>query len=152
MVKVGIAWAGSAGFAQAKRKATDLWRFLDLAAIPGVQLFGMCKGAREAEITAMGAGGLIVNTAGTDRDLADAAALCEAMDLVITVDTGLAHIAGALGVPVWTLLARPAFWYWGAQGDRSYWYDSMRLIRQTEAGDWSGPFARVRADLESMVL
>lgn len=152
MLKVGIAWAGSAGFAQAKRKATDLAQFLDLAAIPGVQLFGMCKGAREADIAALGADALILNTAATDRDLADAAALCDAMDVVVTVDTGLAHVAGALGVPVWVLLARPAFWYWGAAGATSYWYPSMRLIRQTNPGDWSGPFATVRADLEGMVL
>ncbi len=152
MLKVGIAWAGSAGFAQARRKAADLRHFLDLADIPGVQLFGMVKGARQADIEALGAGALIVDTASTDRDLADAAALCEAMDVVVSVDTGLAHVAGALGVPVWTLLARPAFWYWGPHGERSYWYPSMRLVRQTVPGNWSHPFATVRADLEAMVL
>ncbi len=152
MVKVGICWAGSPSFVQARRKATDLKHFLDLAKVPGVQLFGMCKGEREADIAALGAEGLILNTAATDRDLADAAALCAQMDLVITVDTALAHVAGSLGVPVWVVLARPGFWYWGPYGEATYWYKSMRLIRQSTAGDWSGPFATIRADLEAMVL
>lgn len=152
MFRVGIAWAGSPSFVQARRKATGLDPFLDLATVPGVQLFGMSKGAPEAEIAALGAEGLVVNTAATDRDLADAAALCERMDLIVTVDTGLAHVAGTLGVPVWTLLGRPPFWYWGPYGEETYWYRSMRLIRQDAPGDWSGPFATVRRDLEALVL
>ena len=151
LFRVGICWAGSPTFVQAKRKATEFCRFLELADIPGIQLFGMCKGEREADITDLGAEGLVVNTAATDRDFADAAALCEHMDLVITVDTGLAHVAGSLGRPTWILLARPAFWYWGPYGESTYWYDSVRLIRQNQAGDWSGPFATIRADLEAMV-
>lgn len=151
LFKVGICWAGSPTFVQAKRKATEFQRFLELADIPGVQLFGMCKGEREKDIEEVGAEGLVVNTAATDRDFADAAALCEHMDLVITVDTGLGHVAGALGCPTWILLARPSFWYWGPYGENTYWYDSVRLIRQSVAGDWSGPFATIRADLEAMV-
>ena len=151
LFKVGICWAGSPTFVQAKRKATEFSRFLDLADIPGVQLFGMCKGEREGDIMELGAEGLVVNTAATDRDFADAAALCEHMDLVITVDTGLGHVAGALGRPTWILLARTPFWYWGPYGESTYWYDTVRLIRQSVPGDWDGPFARVRADLEAIV-
>jgi len=151
LFKIGICWAGSPTFVQAKRKATEFRNFLELADIPGIQLFGMCKGEREEDIMDLGAEALVVNTAATDRDLADAAALCEQMDLVITVDTGLGHIAGALGRPTWILLARPPFWYWGPHGESTYWYDSARLIRQSVTGDWSGPFATVRADLEAMV-
>ncbi len=151
MFRIGICWAGSPTFVQAKRKAAGFRHFMELADIPGVQLFGMCKGEREGDITEQGAEGLVVNAAAMDRDFADAAALCEHMDLIITVDTGLGHIAGALGRPTWVLLARPAFWYWGPYGESTYWYDSVRLIRQNVAGDWSGPFATVRADLEAMV-
>ena len=152
MFRIGISWAGSPTFVQARRKATGLMPFLALAGVPGVQLFGMCKGEREMEIAALGVEGLVVNTAATDRDLADAAALCERMDLIVTVDTGLAHVAGTLGVPTWVLLPRPPFWYWGPYGESTYWYESVRLIRQSVAGDWSGPFATVQADLESLVL
>lgn len=152
LFRIGICWAGSPTFVQAKRKATELWRFLALADIPGVQLFGMCKGEREADIIELGAGGLIVNTAATDRDFADAAALVEQLDLVITVDTGLGHVAATLGKETWVLLARPAFWYWGHSGENTYWYDSMRLIRQSASGDWTAPFQTIRADLESRLL
>jgi ADP-heptose:LPS heptosyltransferase len=150
--RIGICWAGSPTFVQARRKATELWRFLDLATIPGVQLFGMCKGEREADITELGADGLILNAAATDRDFADAAAVAERMDLIITVDTGLGHVAGTLGVPTWVLLAKPPFWYWGPYGEDTYWYESMRLIRQHTPGEWDAPFATIRADLENMVL
>ncbi len=152
LFKIGICWAGSPTFVQARRKATELWRFLDLATIPGVQLFGMCKGEREADIGELGADGLILNVAASDRDFADAAAIAAEMDLIITVDTGLCHVAGALGVPTWVLLAKPPFWYWGAYGEQTYWYDSMRLIRQHTPGEWNAPFATIRADLENMVL
>ncbi len=152
LFKVGICWAGSPTFVQARRKATELWRFLDLAEIPGVQLFGMCKGEREADIIELGADGLIVNVAATDEDFADAAAVAEQMDLIITVDTGLGHVTGTLGVPTWVLLAKPPFWYWGPYGEETYWYESMRLIRQHTPGEWDAPFATIRADLENMVL
>ena len=150
--RIGICWAGSPTFVQAKRKATELWRFLELADIPGVQLFGMCKGEREADIEELGAEGLIVNTAATDRDFADAAALVEQLDLVITVDTGLGHVAATLGKETWVLLPRPPFWYWGHTGERTYWYESMRLIRQDSGGDWSGPFRTIRCDLENRLM
>ncbi len=150
--KIGICWAGSPTFVQAKRKATELWRFLQLAEIPGVQLFGMCKGEREADIAELGAEGLILNTAATDKDFADAAALVEQLDLVVTVDTGLGHVAATVGKPTWVLLPRPPFWYWGTAGESTYWYENMRLIRQTIPGDWTAPFDMVRADIENAIL
>ena len=69
------------------------------------------------------------------------------MDLVIAVDTSVAHLAGALGLPVWILLPHMPDWRWLLERSDSPWYPSARLYRQQRAGDWSAPLARVRADL-----
>jgi len=82
------------------------------------------------------------------RDFWDTASVIMGLDLVITVDTSAAHLAGALGRPVWLLL--PAIgcdWRWGVSGETTPWYPSMRLIRQTTPGDWAGVLAQVRAEL-----
>lgn len=83
-------------------------------------------------------------------DFADTAAMIDQMDLVITVDTSVAHIAGALGTPVWTLLARAADWRWGYRSDSTPWYPSMRLFRQTRSGDWSDVVERVAGELRRL--
>jgi len=76
--------------------------------------------------------------------------MVDQMDLVITVDTSIAHIAGALGRPVWTLLGRVADWRWGYGDEGTPWYPRMRLYRQVRAGDWSDVVARVVADLRGL--
>jgi ADP-heptose:LPS heptosyltransferase len=86
----------------------------------------------------------LIKTAG---DLADTAALMACMDLVITVDTVIAHLAGALGKPVWILLPFSAYWAWGRRGEESEWYGSARLWRQEKAGDWAGVLKRVCREL-----
>jgi hypothetical protein len=76
-------------------------------------------------------------------DFADTAALIEVLDLVITVDTAVAHLAGALGKPVWLLNRFDACWRWPRDRDHSDWYPTMRLFRQTAPGDWAGVIQRV---------
>jgi ADP-heptose:LPS heptosyltransferase len=78
-------------------------------------------------------------------DFADTAALASLMDLVISVDTSVAHVAGAIGVPVWVLLPYAADWRWLREGDRSLWYPTARLHRQSAPADWDGVVARVAA-------
>jgi hypothetical protein len=76
-------------------------------------------------------------------DFADTAALVAALDLIITVDTAVAHLAGALGKPVWLLSRHDACWRWGRDRADSPWYPTMRLFRQTTPGDWAGVMQRV---------
>lgn len=85
------------------------------------------------------------------RDLIDELNGLASLDLLITVDTFSAHLAGALGVPVWLLLHSRPDWRWGAQGGRTPWYPSMRLLRQSRPGDWRPLVRRVRRDLLSML-
>ena len=81
------------------------------------------------------------------KDFADTAALIENLDLVISVDTAVAHLAGALGRPVWTLLPFSPDWRWLADRDDSPWYPTMRLFRQPLPGDWRSVISKIKANL-----
>ena len=81
-------------------------------------------------------------------DFGDTAAVCESVDLVISVDTSVAHLSGALGKPTWVMLPYHPDWRWLLERTDSPWYGSLRLYRQGVAGDWDGVLAQLRADLE----
>jgi hypothetical protein len=81
------------------------------------------------------------------NDFSDTAALCESMDVIISVDTSVAHLAGALGKPVWILLPYVPDWRWLLDRSDSPWYPTAKLYRQNRIGDWSGVFERVSSDL-----
>ena len=89
----------------------------------------------------------MINIADRLTDFADTAALIEALDLVITVDTAVAHLAGSLGKPVWLMTRFDGCWRWRRDRDDSAWYPTMRLFRQTTQGDWAGVIQRVAAAL-----
>jgi len=84
-----------------------------------------------------------------DRDLADTAALVATLDLVITTDTCIAHLAGAMGKPVWILLPHLADWRWMQQRETTPWYPTARLLRQAAPGDWAGLISRGVSGLQS---
>jgi ADP-heptose:LPS heptosyltransferase len=85
------------------------------------------------------------------QDFADTAALVEALDLVITVDTSVAHLAGGLGKPVWLLNRYATCWRWGMKGESTPWYPTMRIFRQAKAGDWDSVIRRVTKELRQLV-
>ncbi len=138
---VGIVW--QAGDWDGRRSmAPEL--LAPLARVPGVALHVLQRG--EALRTMPPGLGVV---SGSD-DVLEAAGVMRALDLVVTVDSMPAHLAGALGVPVWTLLHSEADWRWMRGRDDSPWYPTMRLVRQETAGDWKGVVARVAAELEAM--
>jgi hypothetical protein len=150
MLKVGIVWTGSLSYRANHRRAAGLERFLPLAEIPGVQLFSLYKGDAHDTLAASGELGTIVDACGDDRDFADAAGIMDALDLMVTTDTAVVHVAASLGKPVWNLLAYEGFWLYGL-GERTPWYPSMRLFRQPEPGDWDSVFAAVGRELRALV-
>lgn len=145
--KVGCVWRGAEGYDRNAMRSMPHGLMRELAEVPEVQLFSLYKGPALDAYLADGSAATMLDTASTDRDLADCAAMIEAMDLVVTVDTVTAHIAGTLGKPVWNLLHWEPFWLYGPQGDTTPWYDTMRLFRQTAPFDWSDVMAEVRRDL-----
>jgi tetratricopeptide (TPR) repeat protein len=108
------------------------------------------KDVRDADRTALAARGNIAVWDAALGDFADTAALCQQMDLVVSVDTSVAHLAGALGTPVWVLLPIEPDWRWGLERETTPWYPQMRLYRQTILRDWSDPLDRVARDLASL--
>ncbi len=91
------------------------------------------------------------STMGPQELAEETAAILMSLDLLITADTALAHLAGALGVPVWVVLQSVPDWRWGMQGDKSPWYPSMHLVRQRRAGDWPELFERAAAQLKGLL-
>jgi ADP-heptose:LPS heptosyltransferase len=89
----------------------------------------------------------LIDVASRLTDFADTAALVATLDLIISVDTAVVHLAGALGKPTWLLSRHDACWRWGRDRDDSPWYPTMRLFRQTTPGDWAGVIQRVVAAL-----
>lgn len=140
MFKVGVVWSGSATYKGNSFRSFTHRDFLPMAEVPGVQLFSLYKGPFLEAYKQDGSDAIMIDTASTDRDFADAAATMMEMDLIITSDTATAHIAGSLGVPTWVMLHWDAFWVYGHHGDTTEWYPSMRLFRQSAPQDWASAF------------
>lgn len=147
--KVGIAWQGSPFHKGDRLRSVPLERFAPLAALPGIQLISLQKSPGIEQLTERaGSEWNILNLgARTGRGLEDAAAVMVHLDLLILVDTALAHAAGALGIPVWVAVPYAADWRWGREDATTIWYPTMRLFRQPHPGDWEPVFARITVEL-----
>ncbi len=144
-LKVGLVWAGSPNLRDDLRRSVlpeDMAVLLD---VPGVRFVSLQK--RDAVTPLPGVLRGVHDWMGECDDFASTAGLVAALDLVVSVDTAVAHLAGALGKPVWLLNRHGSEWRWGETGDRSVWYASMRQFRQTASGDWRTVLASVRANL-----
>ncbi len=141
-LKVGVVWAGSAAFANAAQRHIGRSMLEPLRQIPGARLYSLQLDQSPDDPA-------IIDLAPRIADWADTAALVAGLDLLISVDTGTAHLAGALGRPLWLLLHQGCDWRWGL-GDTTPWYPQARLYRQHAAGDWNGVMGRVAADLRAL--
>lgn len=148
-LRVGLVFASRADHPAAARRDCPLPLLRALSDLPQVALHSLQFGA-DASAAVRAQDWPIVDLAPALGDFAQTAAIVRAMDLVITVDTAMAHLCGALGHPVWTLLSTPCDWRWQCGRDDSPWYPSMRLYRQTTPGDWSSPLQRMRRDLAAL--
>jgi tetratricopeptide (TPR) repeat protein len=147
--QIGICWQGSPTYETDRQRSFHLTQFAPLAEIPGVQLISLQKGPgteqlAEAPFPVRILGHEFDESAGA---FMDSAAVMKNVDLVITSDTATAHLAGALGVPVWVALPRVADWRWLLDREDSPWYPTMRLFRQHEAGEWGPVFRRMEEAL-----
>jgi Flp pilus assembly protein TadD len=151
--KVGIAWQGSPDYVLDVFRSIPLAEFAPLAACPAVKLFSLQKGHGREQLAAVGQTlGIVDLGASLDEEGAafvDTAAAMMCLDLVITSDTAVAHVAAALGRPVWVALAHVPDWRWLLVRNDSPWYPTMRLVRQSRQGDWREVFQRMAADLAS---
>ena len=145
--KVGIVWSGSLLHPNDRNRSIPLEAFRRVAA-PGIGFASLQLEVRERDRAAYEAWSGLARFGEELRDFADTAALLSALDLVVTVDTSVAHLAGALGKPVWVLLPHYPDWRWMLDRDDSPWYPTARLWRQPKPGDWISVLDAVRAGLE----
>lgn len=148
-LNVGIVWSGSVTFKGNAYRAAGLEHFLRFAAVPGVRLFSLQKGPPHEELKRLGLQSMVTDLSPLLLDFECTAAALEMLDLVIMTDSATAHLAGALGRPVWVLLGSRPYWLWGHK-DSTPWYPSMRLLRQRAAGDWEELFERMEGNLRML--
>jgi len=148
--KIGIAWQGSREYRSDRWRSIPLAEFAPLAALPGVQLVSLQKGFGTEQIATVDFSVLDLS-ARLDQaagPFMDTAAVIRNLDLVVTADTAMAHLAGALGAPVWVAMRRWPDWRWQREREDSPWYPTLRLFRQSQFGQWSDVFERMAAAVE----
>lgn len=150
-LRIGLVWAGNPDFKGDRLRSPGLAAFRPLLDLPGVSVYGLQKGAGRRDLDRCGPLPASFVDLGADiSDFADTAAIMDNLDLVVTSCTGPAHLAGALGRPVWTVLPFAPDWRWLEHGVCTPWYPTMRLFRQERRGDWSAVVARLCGMLESL--
>jgi len=150
-LKVGIFWAAMPGQTLDRNRSCPLGEFLALADSPEVLLFSLQGGSAQKDIEQIGAGGLVHDAGRGIFDFAEAATVLTQLDLLITIDAPIAHLAGAMGLPAWVLLPHTADWRWMVNRADSPWYPSLRLFRQPTPGDWRSVMTQVRTSLGALL-
>jgi tetratricopeptide (TPR) repeat protein/glycosyltransferase involved in cell wall biosynthesis len=149
-LRVGLVWGGNPLQHRDRMRSVGFEPLAPILATPGVTFFSLQKG-KAAEALKGTAHANLVNLDPVLGDFADTAAAIMALDLVITVDTSVAHLAGALGKPVWVLLPKVACWRYLLNRDQSIWYPTMRIFRQDVPNEWAAPVAAVARALTEVV-
>ena len=149
-LRVGIAWRGNPK-APGPSRAIPLEAFVPMSRIPGVRLISLQKDDGDGDLRRL-RNAMTVETLGPDFDAGadaflDTAGVMTSLDLVISSDTSIAHLAGALGRPVWIAMRHVTDWRWMAQGEVTPWYSTARVFKQSARGDWAGVFERIARDL-----
>jgi len=153
--KVGINWQGNPGYAGDFHRSMALRFFAPLAKVPGIRLFSLQKNDGLSQLQQLGDAFSVVDL-GTQLDevngpFMDTAAVMKNLDLFVTSDTAVAHLAGALGVPVWVVLSKAPGWQWMFGREDSPWYPTMRLFRQERLLDWPPVFERIAQELTKVI-
>jgi hypothetical protein len=141
-LKVGLIWAGSPQHKNDRNRSIAFQRLGPLFAVPGLRWFSLQVGERRADL-ARAAPGTITDISDGLTDFADTAAAIAGLDLVISVDTAAAHLAGALAKPVWVMLPLVPDWRWLIGREDNPWYPTLQLFRQPRRGDWDAVVGRI---------
>lgn len=151
-LNVGIVWRGRPTFAHNKLRSFGLADMTPLFAVPGIRWLSLQKtpGADMA-VELQQAPVEVVDLGAKAQDFLDTAGYLQSLDLLITTDTSVAHLAGALGVEAWVAVMAIPDWRWGLAGESCPWYDSLRLFRQQASGDWAPVFADMAVRLQAKV-
>lgn len=147
-LRIGVAWAGNPRYKADSRRSMKLKTMLPLLRTSGITWISLQKGDAAGQLAGLPRDVFVWDGSSRDCDLAETAALVATLDLVITTDTCIAHLAGAMGKPVWILLPHLADWRWMQETATTPWYPNARLLRQRTPGDWANVLERAIADLD----
>jgi hypothetical protein len=150
-LRIGLVWAGNPKYSHDRQRSCPFEAIVPLTRVSGVSCFSLQRGPTQARDAARVDEVDMINLANECRDIADLAAAISLLDLVVTVETSAAQLAGALARPVWTLLAYDADWRWMTGRNDSPWYPTMRLFRQPARGDWDSVIREVAEALRREV-
>lgn len=146
-LNIGLVWAGSPTHQNDTQRSLSVDTLAPLLAIPDTKFYSLQKGQPAQQLQHTALAGQIIDLSPQLCDFANTASIVARLDLVISVDTSVAHLAGAMAVPVWTLLPRIADWRWLVDRSDSPWYPTMRLFRQSKNGEWDDVMEQLVAAL-----
>lgn len=150
-LRVGFAWAGNPKYKADAARSMRLKTLTPLLGAVDANWISLQKGEAAGQLASLPRDVCVVDGSSGERDLAETAALTATLNLIITTDTCIAHLAGAMGKPVWILLPHLADWRWMDETERTPWYPTARLFRQKTAGDWAEVLERVTGELQARV-
>ena len=153
-LRVGLCWQGNPKHLFDSQRSIALKELAPLSQVPGVSLVSLQKGVGAEQVAGCG---FQLEDLGPRLDeehgaFMDTAAVMKNLDLVVSTDTSLAHLAGGLGVPVWLALSMHCDWRWQLDRAETPWYPTMRLIRQRRLGEWSDVVEQMAAELEPLAI
>lgn len=151
-IKVGLVWSGNPEHLRDGLRSIHLEQFAPLSGVKGISFFSLQKGKAVEQIANSRFPFSLPATIDAARDFADTAAIIDQLDLVITVDTAVAHLAGSMGKPVWILLSNLPDWRWGLSAGETPWYPTARLFRQSFPDGWPAVMAEVADELEQFII
>ncbi|MBD2437888.1 tetratricopeptide repeat protein [Nostoc sp. FACHB-110] len=146
-LKIGIVWAGNPDNRHNIRRTSGLLPFIPLFKLPDVEFYSLQVGKSSQDLAQLPTDIKIQDLSSYLHNFSDTAAAIAQLDIVLTIDTSVAHLAGALGKPTWVVLPFIPDWRWLLHRDNSPWYPTMQLFRQEVAGDWAGVFAKVAQEI-----
>jgi tetratricopeptide (TPR) repeat protein len=149
-LRVGLAWSGNPRYKADSQRSMQLKTLLPLLRTTDITWVALQKGPEAEQLAALPGDVTVLDGCSRDRDLAETAALITTLDLIITTDTCIAHLAGALAKPVWILLPHLSDWRWMQQTDATPWYPTAWLLRQSRPGDWDEVVERVIGELSQL--
>ncbi len=150
-LNVGLVWRGNPAYGMDVHRSMAFSDLTGLFCLPDVAFYSLQAGPPGLEVTNLGLDGFVANLEPLAQTWRDTARLIAALDVVVTVDTAVAHLAGALGKPVFILVTNASDWRWNRNSQKTVWYDSARVIRQKKQDDWAPCIKAVRDELKGMV-